>query len=210
MTKKRRSVLMSAVTFMLCLALVAGGTYALFSDQVTLTTHLKAGELDITLERTNLVTKALDNSTGFLVDIIDEEDVDFSKPTVRNVFDLEKTDKIVPGCSYDASMKITNNTDVAFAYWIEIIDRNYEDIVLGDQLVVTIKADGYEKTVKVSEGMIVGNQSEPVAILAKGEYDNFNVVLEFLDLANNNAAQNQSLNFDIVVHAVQVVDAPNS
>lgn len=210
MTKKRRSVLLSAVTFMLCLALVAGGTYALFSDQVTLTTHLKAGELDITLERTNLVTKALDNSTGFLVDIIDEEDVDFSKPTVRNVFDLEETDKIVPGCSYDASMKITNNTDVAFAYWIEIIDRNYEDIVLGDQLVVTIKADGYEKTVKVSEGMIVGNQSEPVAILAKGEYDNFNVVLEFLDLANNNAAQNQSLNFDIVVHAVQVVDAPNS
>lgn len=200
---------MSAVTFMLCLALVAGGTYALFSDQVTLTTHLKAGELDITLERTNLVTKALDNSTGFLVDIIDEEDVDFSKPTIRNVFDLEETDKIVPGCSYDASMKITNNTDVAFAYWIEIIDRNYEDIILGDQLVVTIKADGYEKTVKVSEGMLVGNQSEPVAILAKGEYDNFNVVLEFLNLANNNAAQNQSLNFDIVVHAVQVVNAPN-
>ena len=210
MTKKRRSVLMSAVTFMLCLALVAGGTYALFSDQVTLTTHLKAGELDITLERTNLVTKALDNSTGFLVDIIDEEDVDFSKPTIRNVFDLEETDKIVPGCSYDATMKITNNTDVAFAYWIEIIDRNYEDIILGDQLVVTIKADGYEKTVKVSEGMLVGNQSEPVAILAKGEYDNFNVVLKFLDLANNNAAQNQSLNFDIVVHAVQVVNAPNS
>ena len=209
MTKKRRSVLMSALTFMLCLALVAGGTYALFSDQVTLTTHLKAGELDITLERTNLVTKALDNSTGFLVDIIDEEDVDFSKPTVRNVFDLEETDKIVPGCSYDATMKITNNTDVAFAYWIEIIDRNYEDIILGDQLVVTIKADGYEKTVKVSEGMLVGNQSEPVAILAKGEYDNFNVVLKFLDLANNNAAQNQSLNFDIVVHAVQVVNAPN-
>ena len=200
---------MSAVTFMLCLALVAGGTYALFSDQVTLTTHLKAGELDITLERTNLVTKALDNSTGFLADIIDEEDVDFSKPTVRNVFDLEETDKIVPGCSYDATMKITNNTDVAFAYWIEIIDRNYEDIILGDQLVVTIKADGYEKTVKVSEGMLVGNQSEPVAILAKGEYDNFNVVLKFLDLANNNAAQNQSLNFDIVVHAVQVVNAPN-
>jgi len=63
-TTKKRSVLLSVMTLVLCLALVAGGTYALFSDQVTLTNHLEAGTLDITLTRTKLVTKSLDNETS--------------------------------------------------------------------------------------------------------------------------------------------------
>lgn len=199
---------MSAVTFMLCLALVAGGTYALFSDQVTLTTHLKAGTMDITLERTNLVTTALDGKTGFLVEEEDGELVDFSNPNDRNVFDLEENDKIVPGCSYDASMKITNNTDVAFAYWIEIVNRSSEELVLGDQVVVKVVREGYTAVVKINEGLSIGSQAKPIGVLAKTDFDEFNVVLEFLDLTTNNAAQNQSIDFDIVVHAVQVVDVP--
>ena len=209
MTKKRRSVLMSAVTFMLCLALVAGGTYALFSDQVTLTTHLQAGTMDITLERINLENSELDPITGFLAVHVDPETVDFSKPNAKNVFDIVDNDLIVPGCSYDATMRITNNTDVAFSYWIEIIDRNNADIVLGDQLAVTVKADNYKETVKVSQGMFIGNEAKPVGVLAKGQSADFNVVLEFLNLNNNNAAMGQNLNFDIVVHAVQVVNGPN-
>ena len=208
--KKKRSVLMSALTLLLCLALVAGGTYALFSDQVTLSTHLQAGTLNITLMRTHLVSKELDNKTGFLVKMENEEDVNFSNPTTRNVFDLDEFDKIVPGCSYDATMKITNDTDVAFAYWIEVINRNYEDIILGDQLKVTVKTEEYKKDAYVSYGMYIGSEKAPVGILAKGQSDEFNVILEFLDLANNNAAKGQNLNFDIVVHAVQVVDEPKA
>lgn len=209
MTKKRRSVLMSAMTFMLCLALVAGGTYALFSDQVTLTTHLKAGTLDITLKRVNLVTTSLDNQTGFLVEQTSSEVVDFSKPNDRNVFDLEDGDKIVPGCSYHAALELTNNTDVAFAYWIEIVNRSSEDLALADQLKISVKVgDGDQTSEILSEGLMVGSQSKPIGILAKTDSADFVVGLEFLDLIINNSAKSQSLNFDVVVHAVQVVEAP--
>lgn len=199
---------MSCVTVMLCLALVAGGTYALFSDQVTLTTHLKAGTLDITLIRTNLETKALDNTTGFLVGSTDAEPVDFSRPNNRNVFDIEEGHKIVPGCSYDATLEITNNTDVAFSYWVEVINRNTEDIALGDQLMITVTMDDAEFYQKLSEGVFIGSDTKPIGMLMKGQADSFNVKLEFLDLPNNNAAKNQTLNFDIVVHAVQLTEAP--
>ena len=209
MIKKRRIVLMSLVTFMLCLALVAGGTYALFSDQVTLTTHLKAGTLDITLERTNLVARTLNSETGFLGYVSNSEIVDFSKPTDRNVFDIDYTDKIVPGCAYHATLKLTNNTDVAFMYWVEIVNRADKDLALADQLKVSVKVGEGEKTSEIlSDGLNVGSQAKPIGILAKSEAESFVVSLEFLDLAVNNAAKNQSLDFDVIVHAVQVVDAP--
>ena len=207
MTKKRRSVLMSAVTLMLCLALVAGGTYALFSDQVTLTTHLKAGTLDITLQRTNLIARTLDNNTGFLVSKTSTEVVDFSMPTDRNVFDLDHTDKIVPGCAYYATLEITNNTDVAFVYWVEIINRNADDnLALADQLRVSVKVeDGDKISERLSDGLKVGSEAQPIGTIAKTGSQSFVVSLEFLDLPINNAAKNQSLNFDVVVHAVQAL-----
>ena len=51
MTKRKRSVLLSILTLVLCLSVVAAGTYALFTDDVTFEEHLNAGSLDITLIR---------------------------------------------------------------------------------------------------------------------------------------------------------------
>lgn len=212
LTKKRRSVLMSVMTVMLCLTIVAGGTYALFSDQVTLTTHLKAGTLDITLERIKLVTKTIDNSSGYLKENIPNyEIVNFSKPTDRNVFDIDSGHKIVPGCSYAATLKLTNNTDVAFAYWIEIINRDLNGLELADQLKIAVKiGEGEEASEILSKGLMVGSASDPIGVLTKTNSTVFDVSLVFRDLANNNDAMNQSLNFDVVVHAVQVIDPPKT
>ena len=209
MTKRKRSVLLSFVTLMLCSALVVGGSYALFSDQVTLTTHLKAGTLDITLERTDLVSRSLDYSTGFLTDTHNPEVVDFSRPTERNVFDFGIADRIVPGCRYAATMKITNNTDVAFAYWVQIINRDGDAEIFAEQLLITVTTkDGNVVDGLVSDGLLVGSQANPIGVMAKTASEDFIITLEFLDLPSNNLAKSQSLNFDIVVHAVQVVEAP--
>ena len=211
MTKRKRSVLLSFTTMMLCLALVVGGSYALFSDQVALTTHLKAGTLDITLERTHLVTRSLDRTTGFLTDGENDEIVDFSRPNSRNVFDLENTDKIVPGCSYTATLRITNNTDVAFRYWVMVINRETGEVLpeLAEQLEVSVVTkDGKVTNGTVSEGLQVGTAEDPLNIMAKGDSESFDITLKFLDLETNNAAKSQSLNFDIVVYAVQETDAP--
>ena len=210
---KKRSVLLSALTLMLCLALVASGTYALFSDQVTLKNHLQAGTLDITLIRTNLTTLSLDDTTGFLVETENAEDVDFSAPTTRNVFDITDETLIVPGCVYNAEMQIQNNSDVAFGYWLEIVFDDTVDLTLAEQLKVTVTTVDGNKSIsgKLSENAgLIGEEADPIGILAKTGSALFTVTVEFSDLDHsvNNNAKLTSFEFDIIVHAVQITTAP--
>lgn len=212
MTSKKRSVLLSVLTITLSLALVAGGTYALFTDQVTLTNHLRAGTLDITLERTNLVSLSLDSETGFLVGRENPTDEDFSNAdSKKNVFDMTDQTLIVPGCWYSAEMRITNNSDVAFGYWLEIVFDDKEDLEIADQLKVTVTTvNGTTETELSKSNGLIGSETAPIATLAKTGSQLFTVRVEFSDLDDeiNNSAKSQAVKFDVIVHAVQITTAP--
>ena len=215
MTKRKRSLLMSVMTLMLCLALVAGGTYALFTDAVRLTTHLQAGELDITLKRISLESKVLADD-GFLDTKFSEEVVNFTNPTTRNVFDITDETLVVPMCYYIATMQIENHSDVAFGYWIEI-DLGSRDAEFAKQLEVVVQASNGDKIVQrlsIEEKML-GSETKPVAILPIGGSDIFKITVTFVDDRDdksivNNDAMNQNVYFDVIVHAVQVTDRPQS
>ncbi len=223
MTRKKRSVLMSVLTLLLCLALVASGTYALFSDQVTLKNHLVAGTLDITLIRTNLTTLSLDNNTGFLVKTENPKDIDFSKPANlndpdaenKNVFDMTENTLVVPGSMYSAEMQIQNNSDVAFGYWLEIVFDDTVDLTLAEQLKITVTTVDESKSISgmLSENAgLIGGDIDPIGVLAKSGAALFTITVEFCDLdySVNNNAKNTSFDFDVVVHAVQVTTAPST
>lgn len=203
---KGRSILLSIMTLMLCLALTASGTYALFTDEVILKTHLQAGNLDITLIRTHLTAKELDTQTGFLKDTVNPEDVDFSSPTGRNVFDITPGTLVVPCCKYTADMQIINRTDVAYAYWLEIVLDYPSDEIFASQIEVSVKTPDSDKAI-LTKGLKVGSEADPIAIMAKGDSALFTVSVEFLDLVTNNLAQGESVNFDLKVYAVQVTTA---
>ena len=228
MTTKKRSVLLTVLTLMLCTALVAGGTYALFSDEVTLQNHMQAGELNVGLYRTKLVAKALDPATGLLTDgTPDTTIVNFSDPenNDENVFGLTASDKIVPECVYTADMLIVNNTDVAFGYWVELVFNTegpvaqpYDsfDKALAEQLEVTIiigeNTTGESHPVKGSAGTF-GSDTDPLGVLTKEAGKNnakFTISVKFLGLDNatNNKAQGGASFFDVIVHAVQVTELP--
>ena len=218
MTKKKRSVLLSVLITVLCLALVAGGTYALFSDEVRFEEHLQAGTLDITLFRTKLVKKALDEK-GFLVSNEDNPDtrrLKYSEPNPENVFGISSGEKIVPGTKYEATFEIQNNSDVAFGYWLEIVCKNKaEGENLAKQIKVTVNTDN---SAFIGEGLIVtADNSEFIKIIGIGDKDEFTVTVEFLDshvknngIESNDLAQGQKLSFDLVVKAMQVVDEPQN
>lgn len=221
MTTNKRSVLLSVMTLVLCLALAAGGTYALFSDRVTLTNHLEAGTLDITLTRTNLVTTSLNADTGFLVRTENSKDIDFSKPADpndpnaenKNVFDITDGMLTVPGCWYSAEMQIANNSDVAFGYWLEIVFDDTADLALAEQLKVTVTTVDGTTEAKLSESAgLIGAEADPIGVLAKTGSELFTISVEFLDLQDgaNNAAKGQSVSFDVIVHAVQITTAPTA
>lgn len=215
MTKRKRSLIMSVLTLLLCVALFAAGTYALFSDEVVLENHLQAGTLDITLTRTHLLSNSLNENTGLLDLKENPDDVDFSGENKRNVFDIIKGKTlIVPGCWYSAEMQISNNSDVAFGYWLEIVFDDKDNLALADQLEVTVvtkngETQGFLSKLSTEIGLI-GSETKPISVLAKTKSEFFTLKVEFKDLKNNNLAKSQSLSFDVVVHAVQIPTAPKA
>ena len=214
-TNRKRALLISSALILLCFTIIAGMSWALFTDTETLNHHLKAGDLDITLIRTNLITKTLDNESGFLVEAEYPADVNFTNSN-NNLFDLTDDSLIVPCSEYIAEMQIKNNSDVAFRYWLEL-DFKGGSGVLANQLRVTVTTnDGQVKETWLRNGFLVGSENEPISILAKGGAEMFTVKVEFVDdrLPDtdfiNNDAMNDDAKFDVVIHAVQEINAPTS
>lgn len=214
---RKRALLVSSVVILLCMTIIAGMTFALFTDTVRLTNHLQAGTLDMTLIRTKLIKTELDNNTGFLVDNSSDERVDFSDKTDRNVFDIDPNKTlIVPGSMYSAQMQLINHTDerksdVAFNYWLEITFPAATNLILADQITVTVKTDKGEISKRLSQkdllngSAVLGAEDSPIGVIAKTGSATFTVTITFenLDPSVNNNAKNLALDFDLVVHAAQ-------
>ena len=200
--KRKRILLISGAVILLCLTIIIGMSYALFSDTERVTNHLQAGNLNITLERTKLVSRYL-TDRGFLDTKSNNTLKDFTDNKNENVFDITDSTLIVPGCEYIADLRITNNSKTAFSYWVEVVYKGEKDVDLASQIEVTIIRDN-----KVIGTLDKGLTSATINILAVGEYDDFTVGIKFKDLATNNSAMDDSLDFDLVVHAIQETQNP--
>lgn len=209
---RKRALLVSSALILLCFSIILGVTLALFTDDEAVGNHLQAGNLDITLVRTKMTSTYL-TERGFLATDTDTQEKDFTNNKNDNVFALDGA-LIVPHSKYVAEMEIRNNSDsaksnVAFAYWIEIVYTGAANVDLASQISVTVDA-GEAK--RLNEGLTVGSATDPVGVLAVGETGEFMVTVEFLNLDNavNNEAQGENVTFDLVVHAVQYTGAdPN-
>ena len=200
--KRKRILLISGAVILLCITIIIGMSYALFSDTERVTNHLQAGNLNITLERTKLVSRYLTDK-GFLNTKSDTTLKDFTDNKNENVFDITDSTLIVPGCEYIADLRITNNSKTAFSYWVEVVYKGEKDVDLASQIEVTIIRDN-----KVIGTLDKGLTSATINILAVGEYDDFTVGIKFKDLTTNNSAMDDSLDFDLVVHAIQETQNP--
>ena len=213
--KKKRVLLVSCSVILLCMSIIVGMTYALFTDSVSVNNHLKAGNLDITLTRTNLEYSVL-NEDGELAVTEVTDDYNFTASTNENVFGIDAKDiRIVPGSYFDADMEIANNGNVAFTYSVGISligDSN----ALAEQLQVTVThPDGTTTTKKLSDlagGLSIATGKMKVTDASQS----FSVKVDFIDdvVANanltdgetpmdNDLAQTQSAVFDLSVTAVQ-------
>ena len=131
---RKRSILMAVLTLLLCFALMAVGTYALFTVTVPLKNHLQAGTLDITLIRTNLKATVFDSKTGELTYVEDDRDVDFTDPTNKNLLGLDQGTRIAPGFWYSADVDIKNVGELDCYYWIQIDLSDNGAVLLAEQL----------------------------------------------------------------------------
>lgn len=228
-TNRKRSLLVSGAIILLCMSVVVGATWALFTDDVTVSNHLQAGDLQITLKRVGL-TKTTLTTLGYLEETtLPDADAfkDFTEPNNENVFGITMengvaTEKIVPGSKFVATMEISNNenvSDVAYDYWIEIkLNVNgltAEEIAalkLDEQLKITVDSEleNDPEPQTLDKGLEVGSGNNPIGTLTLGDSDTFTVTMEFIDTDSNNEAKAQNLSFDLIVHAVQRTTAPEN
>ena len=211
---RKRSLLVSGSVILLCMTVIVGMTWALFTDYAKVENHLQAGDLNVTLKRIGLTTNSIDTDTGYLKPTSSNEIVDFSEATTRNVFDVTDEARLVPGSSYTATMEISNlkaNSSVAYDYWLEIkldtgnmTEKEIEDLKLDEQLKLTVVSEAGTTEKLLSEGLTVN----PIGTLALTESETFTVTMEFVSSATNNAAKMQKVSFDLIVHATQRTEAP--
>lgn len=221
--KKNRVLLTSCAVILLCICIIAGMSFALFTDSVSVGNHLKAGNLKINLKRTNLKYSVL-NDDGELAETTVTDVVDFTNRTGSNVFGIDSTEiRIVPGSYFDATLQIENAGNTAFTYNVGIKllgDAN----AMAKQLQVTLTdADGNSQTQMLSELTASGLTFYGGKMKVGAEPQTFTVKVEFIndvdynaglpadaepeDYMDNDNAQNKSAIFDLVVTAVQATTA---
>lgn len=208
--KNKRVLIVSCSIIMLCLCIIVGMSYALFTSSVSVGDHLQAGNLNISLTRTDLEYSVLD-ANGELKTITVEEDLDLTTASESNAFGIDSTDiRIVPGSYFDADFKITNVGNTAFTYTIDLKLLG-SATALAEQLKVTVThPDGSTTETMLSE-LTANGLSIGAGKMKVGEgSQSFGVRVEFIDNSSiNNAAQNGTAAFDLVVTAVQAT-AENS
>ena len=220
MEKVVRRVALALAAIVLAVLVAIVGSYALFTDTITVSNHLQAGKLEATLTRKTLVGNQIDQN-GYLSDYEGDKNVDFSGRTEKNVFDLEET-LIVPCMYREATMELSNGGDVAFSYWVEIVltsPTSAKDVALSEQLLVSVATENAGAGMSLTDKPIqndgkkitIGSQENPVGVVELSTTQTFSVKVEFKDYGNamdnvNNNAKNGELQFDMIVYAVQVVE----
>ncbi len=219
---KVRTMLLASVMIMLCTSVIVGGTYALWSDQVSVKNHLSAGSLKVELKRTYLEKFALDSEgSGHLTKTVDDKETS----TTANMFGISNDDVIVPSTYYAARLKLTNSGDVAINYVVSIeVDKN-SDVELAKQIIVHVgdkqkaifdESNGYSMSPNDTDCQYLVKETNNGKIdyltneigsgsLNKKQETEFWVEVLYLDLNNNNDSQNQKLSFDIYVDATQAI-----
>lgn len=213
---KIRTLLIASVMIMLCAATIVGGTYAMWSSNIKVTTHLVAGSLDVQLKRTYLEKYSLKNKM-YMATEVSSDTVDFTTPTSASVFGIDDDELVVPTTHYAARLELSYNGDFAIDYTINIVVSNESDKNLAKQLKVYIGKDGNNGSVVYDNGRYLANDVvengegttsfltynvENGVLVGSTKKTHFWIKIE-LPRDASNLAQSQEVYFDLCVTATQ-------
>lgn len=179
-TMKRNVVVSALLAIMLCVSLIVGATYALFTSESKVNVAVTSGKVDVvaTVENLKLGTTLAKGN--------------LSETTANESENVITLDKIVPGDYVTFDIRIHNNSDVAVQY--RTIIEKVEDKGLWNGLVVTFDDVKYEGTNAVKtewKDMAVGCKDIIVSVKVA------------LPEEAGNEYQNTSCSFAYTVEAVQ-------
>ena len=166
---------------------------------------IQDGSLNLSLKRENLNSNVLGNS-GVLNNVTDDRTADFTNATDNNIFGLKGNTYIVPDCSFEAVMTVSNvgENAVPFAYWLSV-ETDGELNALASQLKATVTIGEEAVSFYLSEGLTFGTERAPADVVEAGETSSFSIKIEYDRLVATNESQGETVYFDLIVHAFQVV-----
>ncbi len=209
---------------MLCVsaALIIGGTYALFTDTVSINNRLSAGNLEVGLVRVSYQEHVLSKNGMMATSALDITEVDLTK-SEQPLFQVVNA---VPTSWYQTTVRVSNLGSTAFDYGMRIIwapnsDPLDNDHLLAEQIRITVAshkiADADRDGIMTLDGEDMNYVSFTLKeaslrdislgyLLKNAGDDSFTVKAEFVDSGNNNAAMLATLTFDLQVYATQKVE----
>ena len=196
---KKKILLSSILTIIICLCLIAGSTFALFTSTSDVNIAVTAGKVEMTANIVDLQLYSVEANTNGTV--IDENGNAYEYKPVSQFINggtatvdgsVLTVDKITPGDKLDFTVTGTNTSDVAiqYRYIIECLD-GYK---LMSGLVVTINGTEYES--------LASYTSAYSALAVEQDIAPINVTVE-LPVTAGNEYQAQTTSIRVVVEAVQ-------
>ena len=197
---KKKVLLSSIATIALCLCLIAGSTFALFTSKTDVNIAVTAGEVDVFASLTNLKLYSVTPDDDGV--IADENGKFYSYEEQSGKFLNEGTavinggtltlDRVTPGDKVSFNVAVDNNSDVAIAHRFIVSCTDGYSLMYG--LNVTINGTTYEH--------LDTYVSDWENLVAEGSIDDIEIVIE-LPVTAGNEYQKLSTAINVTVEAVQ-------
>lgn len=215
---KKKIILSSVVTIALCLTLIAGSTFALFTSSAEVTFVVNSGTVDVSATPGTLQLFSVKEVVGGT--IVDEFGGTYEYEEKTSAFSNGGTatltgnvltiDRMTPGDKVVLPITMKNHSNVAAKYRVKIVPVDGASMEL-----ITLGAGDDTKGLKVYGGdtntfkfdfegdAIVGTFKLMAAGTEEGtEVENVAVVLE-MPVTTGNEFQNKEASFKVVIEAVQ-------
>lgn len=180
---KKKALVSSILTIALCLSLIAGSTFALFTSTSKVNVAVTAGKV-------NVIATASEPTVSW-----DTENVSGSVPmesTAQVVGNLVRLEKIAPGCIVEFDLTVSNESDISVMYRTVISKVNDEGLWSGLKLTITDGVDTYNGE-SVTMWKLLAPQSQQRTVHVRLE----------LPYTAGNEYQGKACTFAYTVEAVQ-------
>ncbi len=180
MKKKTKIILSSLMTIAMSASFIAGGTYALFTDEAPVNISVTSGKVDVVATVENYEYSYDDRLTGANADIKITENEDGTY-AVENM---------LPGDKIDFDVKVTNDSTVAIQYQVNVI-------VEGEL------SEALETEISKGTQVLAQNEKTPWTYLKAGEQIEDISVNVQLPMETTSVYQTKTATIAIIVSAVQ-------
>ena len=190
---KKKVILSSVLTILLCLSLIMGSTYALFTSEKTVSIGVTAGKVKIDAK--------IDSASLKLYSREEAQTETFKNggtATFNNTCDVLTLTNITPGDEVRFTINVTNYSNVAIQYRVTWAIEG----VLSEVLVATAKPAGATSATAIQNNVPTWTEWNIPADPEAGETTTIEVVVK-LPLEVGNDYQLQTADITFLVEAVQ-------